>query len=68
VIETQVRYRRPRGDEHCYLTVDNYDHADGVFCPQRGSLSCDHQTDAVPARRCVQSGTSQTGTATIARG
>ena len=27
VIETQVRYRGPRGDEHCYLTVDNYDHS-----------------------------------------
>jgi hypothetical protein len=49
VIETQVRYRGPRGDEHCYLTVDNYDHADGVFNPQRGSLSCD-LTDRVPAR------------------
>ncbi len=49
-IETQVRYRGPQGDEHCYLTVYNYDHADGVFCPQRGSLSCDHQTDRVPAR------------------
>ncbi len=50
VIETQVRYRGPRGDEHCYLTVDNYDRADGVFHPQRGSLSCDHQTDRVAAR------------------
>ena len=50
VIETRVRYMGPRGDEHCYLTVDNYDHADGVFHPQRGSLSCDHQTDRVPAR------------------
>lgn len=49
-IETQVRYMGPRGDEHCYLTVYNYDHADGVFFPQRGSLSCDHQTDRVPAR------------------
>lgn len=50
VIETQVRYKGPLGDEHCYLTVYRYDHADGVFCPQRGSLSCDHQTDRGPAR------------------
>ncbi len=48
VIETQVRYKGPRGDEHCYLTVDNYDHADGVFHPQRGSLSCGHKADRVP--------------------
>jgi hypothetical protein len=50
VIETQVRYRGPRGDEHCYLTVDNYGHADGVFHPQRGSLSCGHKADRVQAR------------------
>ena len=50
VLETQVRYRGPRGDEHCYRTVDNYDHADGVFHSQRGSLSCGHKADRVPAR------------------
>jgi hypothetical protein len=50
VIETQVRYMGPRGDEHCYLTVSNYDHADGVFNPQRGSLSCGHKADRVPVR------------------
>jgi hypothetical protein len=50
VSETQVRYKGPLGDEHCYLTVYRYDPADRVFCPQRGSLSCDHQTDRVPAR------------------
>ena len=33
-----------------YIAVDDYDHADCIFCPQRGSLSCDHQTDRVPAR------------------
>jgi hypothetical protein len=49
-IETQVRYRGPQGDEHCYLTVYNYDHADDVFNPQRGSLSCDDMTDQVPVR------------------
>jgi hypothetical protein len=50
VVDIQVRYKGPRGDEHCYITRDSYDHVDGIFYPQGGSLSCDHQTDHVPAR------------------
>ena len=41
VVEIQVRYRGPRGDEHCYLTRDRFDPIDDFFYPQRGSLSCD---------------------------
>jgi len=41
VVEIQVRYRGPRGDEHCYLTRDRFDSIDDFFYPQRGSLSCD---------------------------
>ena len=50
VVEIRVRYRGPRGDEHCYLSRDSYDHVDGIFYPQGGSLSCDRLTDTVPAR------------------
>jgi hypothetical protein len=42
VVEIRMRYRGPRGDEHCYLTRDSYDHIDRVFYTQGGSLSCDH--------------------------
>lgn len=49
-VEIRVRYRGPRGDEHCYLTRDRYDHVDGIFYPRGGSLSCDRLTDTVPAR------------------
>jgi hypothetical protein len=41
VVEIQVRYRGPRGDEHCYMTRDSYDPIDDVFYPLGGSLSCD---------------------------
>jgi hypothetical protein len=50
VVEVRVHYNGPRGDEHCYLTREAYDHIDGIFYPQGGSLSCDHQADTVPAR------------------
>jgi hypothetical protein len=50
VVETRVRYRGPRGDEHCYLMRDSYDYIDRVFYPRAGSLSCDHKTDTHPAR------------------
>jgi hypothetical protein len=50
VIEIRVRYRGPRGDEHCYMTRDRYDHLDGIFYPQGGSLSCDRMSDTVPSR------------------
>ena len=40
-VEIEVRYRGPRGDEHCYLTRDRFDPIDAFFYPQRGSLSCD---------------------------
>ena len=50
VIEIRVRYRGPRGDEHCYLLRSSYDHVDGIFYPQGGSLSCDDQTDTIPVR------------------
>jgi hypothetical protein len=39
-VEIRVRYRGPRGDEHCYLTRNSYDHVDRVFYPRGGSLSC----------------------------
>ena len=39
-VEIDVRYRGPRGDEHCYLTRDRFDPIDAFFYPQRGSLSC----------------------------
>jgi hypothetical protein len=42
VVEIRVRYRGPRGDEHCYLTRHSYDQIDRVFYSQGGSLSCDH--------------------------
>ena len=41
VVEIRVRYRGPRGDEHCYLARDRFDPIDDFFYPQRGSLSCD---------------------------
>ena len=41
VVEIRVRYRGPRGDEHCYLTRHSYDYLDRVFYPSGGSLSCD---------------------------
>ena len=41
VVEIAVRYRGPRGDEHCYLARDRFDPIDDFFYPQRGSLSCD---------------------------
>jgi hypothetical protein len=41
VVEIRVRYRGPRGDEHCYLTRHGYDHIDRVFYPRGGSLSFD---------------------------
>ena len=41
VVEIQVRYRGPRGDEHCYLASQRYDPIDDFFYPQGGSLSCD---------------------------
>jgi hypothetical protein len=50
VVEIRVRYRGPRGDQHCYLTRNSYDHIDRVFYPRGGSLSCDGQTDNLPAR------------------
>jgi hypothetical protein len=31
VVETQVRYRGPRGDKHCYLMRDSYNHIDSYF-------------------------------------
>jgi hypothetical protein len=49
VVEIRVRYRGPRGDEHCYLSRQSYDHVDGLFYPQGGSLSCDRVTNTVPA-------------------
>jgi hypothetical protein len=39
-VETRVRYRGPRGDEHCYLMRNSYDHLDQIFYPRGGSLSC----------------------------
>jgi hypothetical protein len=41
VVEVRVRYRGPRGDEHCYLARHRYDPIDDIFYPQGGSLSCD---------------------------
>lgn len=41
VVEIQVHYRGPRGDEHCYLSRDRFDPIDDFFYPERGSLSCD---------------------------
>jgi hypothetical protein len=49
-VEVRVRYRGPRGDEHCYLTRNSYDHTDQVFYPRGGSLSCASQTNNVPTR------------------
>lgn len=43
VVEIGVRYRGPRGDEHCYLTRDHFDPIDAFFYPEGGSLSCDHR-------------------------
>jgi hypothetical protein len=40
VVEIRVRYRGPRGNQHCYLTRDNYDYIDRVFYTRGGSLSC----------------------------
>ena len=40
VVEIGVRYRGPRGDEHCYLSRHSYDHIDRVFYTRGGSLSC----------------------------
>jgi hypothetical protein len=40
VVEIQVRYLGPRGDEHCYLTRDRYDALDHYFYSQKGSLGC----------------------------
>lgn len=54
VVEIRVRYKGPRGDEHCYITRDSYDHVDGIFYPQGGSLSCDRMSDTVPFRRFVR--------------
>ncbi len=50
VVEVRVHYSGPRGDEHCYLTRVAYDHIDGIFYSQGGSLSCDHPGDTVSAR------------------
>jgi hypothetical protein len=47
VVEIEVRYRGPRGDEHCYLARDRFDPIDAFFYPQRGSLSCDQTAPAV---------------------
>ena len=41
VVEIQVRYRGPGGDQHCYRTRDRYDPTDDFFYSQGGSLSCD---------------------------
>jgi hypothetical protein len=41
VVEIQVHYRGPRGDEHCYLSRDRFDPIDDFFYPEQGSLSCD---------------------------
>jgi hypothetical protein len=41
VVEIRVRYRGPRGDEHCYLTRHSYDYLDRVFYSSGGSLSCE---------------------------
>jgi len=41
VVEILVRYRGPRGDEHCYLSHDRFDPIDDFFYPVRGSVSCD---------------------------
>jgi hypothetical protein len=40
VVQIFVRYRGPRGDEHCYLARHGYDYIDGDFYPGGGSLSC----------------------------
>jgi hypothetical protein len=48
VVDIRVRYRGPRGDEHCYLTRHSYDNIDRVSYPGGGSLSCDHKTDTAP--------------------
>lgn len=47
VVETQVLYRAPRGDEHCYLSRDRFDPIDDFFYPERGSLSCDQEAHAL---------------------
>ena len=44
LVEIRVRYRGPRGDEHCYLTQDNFDNLDNIFYPVGGSLRCDAQS------------------------
>jgi hypothetical protein len=41
VVQIFVRYRGPRGDEHCYLARHGYDYIDQDFYPGSGSLSCD---------------------------
>jgi hypothetical protein len=46
VVEIRVRYRGPRGDQHCYMTRHRYDHIDHIFYAQGGSLSCDHGDNA----------------------
>ena len=43
VAQIYVRYRGPRGDEHCYLARHGYDYIDRDFYPDGGSLGCDHQ-------------------------
>jgi hypothetical protein len=40
VVEIQVRYLGPRGDEHCYLTRKRYDPLDDYFYSLNGSISC----------------------------
>ena len=41
VVEIRVRNRGPRGNKHCYLMRDSFDHIDQICYPLGGSLSCD---------------------------
>ncbi len=50
IVEVRVRYKGPRGDEHCYVMRHSYDHMDRVFYPLGGSLGCEHESDTVLAR------------------
>ena len=40
VVQIFVRYRGPRGAEHCYQASHGYDYVDRDFYPGGGSLSC----------------------------
>lgn len=42
MVEIRVRYRGPRGDQHCYLNHFAYDHLDDIFYSTGGSISCNH--------------------------